>query len=171
MDISGFTRLTEQLNKTGIHGAETLCNHINAIYTRMMSEFRVWGGDCVKFSGDALLVMFEVYTEERLREMPERRPPKKGEEPKPDDRYLNFAGMPLTLNDACRRAVACATILHDVISEHPEVNGIKLKLHAGVGCGRAQGHVIGGVLGRWEFILSGQGVDQIKEAEVRSCES
>ena len=61
--------------------------------------------------------------------------------------------------------MACATILHDVIATHPEVNGIKLKLHAGVGCGRAQGHVIGGVLGRWEFILSGQGVDQIKDAE------
>ena len=103
VDISGFTRLTEQLNKTGIHGAETLCNHINAIYTKMMSEFKVWGGDCVKFSGDALLVMFEVYEEQRIREMPERLPPKKGEDPPPDDRYLNFNGMPLTLADACRR--------------------------------------------------------------------
>ena len=53
-----------QLNKTGIHGAEALCTHINAIYTKMMTEFKRWGGDCVKFSGDALLVMFEIYEEE-----------------------------------------------------------------------------------------------------------
>jgi hypothetical protein len=39
----------------------------------MMTEFKKWGGDVVKFSGDALLVMFEVYEEERLREMGERR--------------------------------------------------------------------------------------------------
>jgi hypothetical protein len=54
-------------------GSSQLCTHINAIYTKMMTEFKKWGGDVVKFSGDALLVMFEVYEEERLREMGERR--------------------------------------------------------------------------------------------------
>ena len=39
----------------------------------MVSEFKKWGGDIVKFSGDALLVMFEVYEEERIREIGERR--------------------------------------------------------------------------------------------------
>ncbi|GMI14167.1 hypothetical protein TrVE_jg2716 [Triparma verrucosa] len=165
VDISGFTKLTEQLNKTGIHGAEALCTHINAIYTKMMTEFKRWGGDCVKFSGDALLVMFEVYEEERMREIHLSSNDSKAVEEEEDVKYKNFQGMSLTLEDACRRAVACSTILHDVIATHPEVNGVKLKLHAGVGCGRATGHVIGGVLGRWEFILSGEGVNQIKDAE------
>ena len=76
-----------------------------------------------------------------------------------------FSGLPLTLKDASIRATCCATILHRVIAEHPEVNGVKLSLHAGVGCGRALAHVIGGVLGRWELILTGAGVDQIKVGE------
>ena len=84
-----------------------------------------------------------------------------------DLRYLNFAGLPLSLAEACQRAVSCGVILHDVIDTYPAVDGIKLKLHVGVGCGKCVGHVIGGVLGRWEFILTGSGVEQISEAEVR----
>ena len=76
-----------------------------------------------------------------------------------------FSGLPLTLKEAAIRATCCATVLHEVIATHPEVNGVKLSLHAGVGCGRAVAHVIGGVLGRWELILTGTGIDQIKIGE------
>ena len=161
VDISGFTNLTERLNSVGTltHGAENLCNHVNAIYTKMITELKKWGGDCVKFSGDALLVMFEVYEEDRLREIDSS---DRSDVSSDDDScYLNFSGMPLSMADACKRAVNCSRILHDIIAAHPDVDGIKLGLHIGVGCGICSAHVIGGVLGRWEFILSGDPVDQI----------
>jgi len=48
VDISGFTALTQQLNQENSNGAELLCEHINKIYTKIMSILQDKGGDCVK---------------------------------------------------------------------------------------------------------------------------
>jgi class 3 adenylate cyclase/tetratricopeptide (TPR) repeat protein len=58
-DISGFTRLSEQLAELGKAGAEELTNILNATFDALLGVARGEGGDLVKFGGDALFLFFE----------------------------------------------------------------------------------------------------------------
>jgi class 3 adenylate cyclase/tetratricopeptide (TPR) repeat protein len=57
-DISGFTRLTEQLSTMGRRGAEELTDLLNTCFDEMIAVCLTAGGDIIKFGGDALLVLF-----------------------------------------------------------------------------------------------------------------
>lgn len=57
-DISGFTRLTEQLAKQGPDGAEQLIQILNAYFGRIIEIIENHGGDVIKFAGDALLAIW-----------------------------------------------------------------------------------------------------------------
>ena len=57
-DISGFTRLTEQLSSMGRRGAEELTDLLNSCFGSMIRICLEEGGDVIKFGGDALLVLF-----------------------------------------------------------------------------------------------------------------
>ena len=58
-DISGFTRLSEQLAELGKAGAEELTLILNATFDALLGVARSEGGDLVKFGGDALFLFFE----------------------------------------------------------------------------------------------------------------
>ncbi|MFZ4720510.1 MAG: adenylate/guanylate cyclase domain-containing protein, partial [Ilumatobacteraceae bacterium] len=58
-DISGFTKLSEQLAELGKAGAEELTVLLNATFEGLLSVARDEGGDLVKFGGDALFLFFE----------------------------------------------------------------------------------------------------------------
>jgi class 3 adenylate cyclase len=51
-DISGFTRLSARLN------AEQLKTHTNNYFTMLMDVVARYGGDIIKFCGDAVMVSF-----------------------------------------------------------------------------------------------------------------
>ncbi|MDZ4245881.1 MAG: adenylate/guanylate cyclase domain-containing protein, partial [Dehalococcoidia bacterium] len=57
-DISGFTPMTEKLSEAGKEGAELLTNIINQYFRSMLDISRQYGGDNLKFGGDALLILF-----------------------------------------------------------------------------------------------------------------
>jgi class 3 adenylate cyclase/tetratricopeptide (TPR) repeat protein len=57
-DVSGFTPLTERLAKRGKVGAEELTDILNAVYRELLAVATAFGGDCLKFGGDALLLLF-----------------------------------------------------------------------------------------------------------------
>ena len=57
-DISGFTRLTEQLSSMGRRGAEELTDMLNSCFGSMIRTCLEEQGDIIKFGGDALLVLF-----------------------------------------------------------------------------------------------------------------
>src|SRR5205823_3232081 len=58
-DVSGFTRLNEMLaSRDSIHAAETLTNHLNKYFSSILDIIDRHNGDCVKFAGDALIVVF-----------------------------------------------------------------------------------------------------------------
>ena len=59
IDISGFTRLSERLAKTGKEGAEHLSETINACFSTLLADAYANGGGLLKFGGDALLLWFE----------------------------------------------------------------------------------------------------------------
>jgi class 3 adenylate cyclase len=57
-DLSGFTRLSEQLAAIGKEGAEELTSLLNSVFEHMTGAVLDVGGDVVKFGGDALLILY-----------------------------------------------------------------------------------------------------------------
>ncbi|KAL7067248.1 hypothetical protein ACR3K2_23490 [Cryptosporidium serpentis] len=58
-DASGFTALTTALDKQ-LNGAERLGDCINNFFTPLIQIIHYWGGDVIKFSGDAICVVWPV---------------------------------------------------------------------------------------------------------------
>jgi class 3 adenylate cyclase/tetratricopeptide (TPR) repeat protein len=58
-DISGFTALSERLAAHGREGAEELTVLLNQCFGGMIEIIDRYGGDVLKFGGDALLVLFD----------------------------------------------------------------------------------------------------------------
>ena len=59
VDISGFTRLTEQLARRGKVGAEEMSDILSATFAALLTEARDDGADLVKWGGDAMLLLFQ----------------------------------------------------------------------------------------------------------------
>ncbi|HWF72980.1 MAG TPA: AAA family ATPase [Solirubrobacteraceae bacterium] len=54
-DISGFTRITEQMDRRGPEGAETLAALLNVYFGRLIDHVHATGGDVFSFTGDGLI--------------------------------------------------------------------------------------------------------------------
>ncbi len=59
VDISGFTALSERLGARGKAGAEELIERISDAYRSLIDRTTEYGGDVLKFRGDALLLFFD----------------------------------------------------------------------------------------------------------------
>ena len=57
-DISGFTNLSEACVKKGVVGNEELAFCINRYMEGMVRYLNQYGGDIIKFVGDAMIVMW-----------------------------------------------------------------------------------------------------------------
>ena len=58
-DLSGFTKLSERLQRRGPEGAELLVGTINGVFEHLLRVAYDNGGSLIKFGGDALLLFFE----------------------------------------------------------------------------------------------------------------
>ncbi len=58
VDISGFTRLSEQLARQGRAGAEVLTDVIGSCFSELLAVAYAEGGMLLKFGGDALFILF-----------------------------------------------------------------------------------------------------------------
>lgn len=57
-DVSGFTRLAEQLEREHASASEELTRILNAFFAPVIEAIERYGGDVVKFAGDALIVLW-----------------------------------------------------------------------------------------------------------------
>ena len=58
-DVSGFTKLNESFSVMDKGaGAEQVTTHLNRYFSSLLNIINSHGGDCVKFAGDALIVLF-----------------------------------------------------------------------------------------------------------------
>jgi len=62
-DISGFTNLSESCAKKGVRGNEDLAFCINRYMEGMIKNLSKYGGDIIKFAGDAMIVMWPQSSE------------------------------------------------------------------------------------------------------------
>jgi adenylate cyclase 10 len=72
-DISGFTRVGEACAKKGQRGNEDLAFVINRYMEGMVKNLSKYGGDIIKFVGDAMIVMWPQDTSHGSREECARR--------------------------------------------------------------------------------------------------
>ena len=124
-DISGFTSLTERLARKGAVGAEELTAALNRYFGELIDIVSDFGGDVLKFAGDALLATFED----------------------------SVAGA--DLRDACARAAAASVAIQNGLRDFPEVEGTKLSLKIALAAGDLRMLHLGGVFGRCELLMVG----------------
>ncbi|HEX6247661.1 MAG TPA: adenylate/guanylate cyclase domain-containing protein [Nocardioidaceae bacterium] len=58
-DISGFTRLTERLSRSGKVGAEEMSDALDATFDALLGVAAGYGADLIKWGGDAVLLLFD----------------------------------------------------------------------------------------------------------------
>ena len=133
-DISGFTSLTERLAKKGAVGAEELTAALNSYFGELIGIVGRFGGDVLKFAGDALLATFE-------------------------DRV---AGQ--DLQDAAARAVSASLVIQRQMEDFPEVEGQKLSLKIALAAGDLRLMHLGGVFGRCELLMVGDSLKELGDA-------
>eukprot|EP00928_Gymnodinium_smaydae_P033690 TRINITY_DN24068_c0_g2_i1.p1 TRINITY_DN24068_c0_g2~~TRINITY_DN24068_c0_g2_i1.p1 ORF type:complete len:1203 (-),score=184.12 TRINITY_DN24068_c0_g2_i1:187-3795(-) len=143
-DASGFTKLTESLARQP-QGAERIGATINGFFGPVIDIVHQHGGDIIKFSGDALTI---VWVAEDL----------SGRRDAHGETYHV---------EACAAAARFCNEVQERIVEFgaTSVPGCSLTMHIGVGFGDVALLQVGGLLGRWEYCVAGNALDQISIAE------
>lgn len=92
-DISGFTRLSGQYCSGGRDGIDELQQATNGYLGELVKTVYSYGGDVLKFAGDALVCVFQ-------------------------SRRYTESGISLVLADICSNSVQCATVLAQICTPH-----------------------------------------------------
>jgi class 3 adenylate cyclase/tetratricopeptide (TPR) repeat protein len=154
-DISGFTALTERLAQRGPDGVEELSRLLNTSFGQILDTIDAHGGDVVKFAGDALLAIWPVEDE--------------GRDQGTENRGQVAAEEPMIgegLSEATLRAAQCALAINARMSSfYRLIASAQLTLRIGIAAGDVSTVRIGGVYGRWEFLLSGAPLTDVAAAE------
>ena len=134
-DISGFTSLSERLVQRGPHGIEELSRLLNAHFGELIDLVNFYGGDVVKFAGDALLALWQ---------------------PEPSETDLTAAA---------RRAAQCALSIQAAMHNFEPIPGLQLSLRIGISAGQIAILNAGGVYGRWAYLVTGEPLIQANQIE------
>jgi len=137
-DISGFTPLSEALGAHGKEGTETLTVLLNDYFDLLIGVLESWGGDVVKFGGDAVTVLFE---------------PGAGE------------SLPEVYGRACACALSVFKTLGGTRPAPTPWGDFTLSLKIGASAGSLLAGVVGDPHQRLEHVLAGQALDRMAEAE------
>eukprot|EP00002_Diphylleia_rotans_P031331 TRINITY_DN6508_c0_g1_i5.p1 TRINITY_DN6508_c0_g1~~TRINITY_DN6508_c0_g1_i5.p1 ORF type:complete len:1718 (+),score=341.66 TRINITY_DN6508_c0_g1_i5:58-5211(+) len=139
-DISGFSALADQLTKAkGVEGMEVLNKVINNYFTVIARCINSFGGDVIKFSGDAMMAVWPV---------------------KP--------GQNDSLEKATLKATQCGFLILQQRPTLPPTGKdtpIELQVHIGLGAGTVVGMHVGGVNDRCEYVIGGEPLQQITGSE------
>jgi len=137
-DISGFTLLTERLAEKGPAGVETLARILNEYFGQLIDIIHSYGGDVVKFAGDAVIAVWSVVSNS----IPE-------EGPRTVDPISRADYWQWTM-----RAAECAIKIRERLTNY-KAEDANLYLKLAVSTGRINTAHVGGVFNRWEFMLTG----------------
>lgn len=140
-DISGFTNLSEQLQKRGNEGSELLAFVLNRYMELLIKSIGRSGGDIFKFAGDAMIVLW---------------PP-----PKSTGSQLDFDLLTLL-----RQAVQSGLDIKNRLNGAVMFEGkISLSVKIGFGIGDVTIMHVGGVFQRAEYLPAGDPLTQAFECE------
>jgi class 3 adenylate cyclase/tetratricopeptide (TPR) repeat protein len=143
-DISGFTALAERLAQQGPAGIEKLSQVLNRYFSQLIELITAHGGEIFKFAGDAPMVLWPVT------QTPHHFIQDKGDE---------------DLSRATCRAIQCGLALQSLFNEYKVAEGLRVSLRVGIGAGEVLMASVGGIRGRWEFLVAGGPITQMCHAE------
>lgn len=145
-DVSGFTPLAEKLAQLGPRGAEELTRVLNDYFNRMIGLVEAENGEVVKFSGDAMTVVF----------------------PAAD----HYPATEAEAGGAAQRAMQVALAMQLAMNAFHRLETIagpvELGMKIGIGLGEVQAYHVGGENDRWEYVIAGDALRQMAEAEGRA---
>jgi len=149
MDASGFTALTEALaRQTG--GAEEIGIYLNGFFGPLIDIVTSFGGDILKFGGDAITILWPVQAGDEAGEAAE-------------EGAARQDGALAAVSAACR---CCLEVQARVESfGKTPLPGNTLTLHIGVGFGSLCLLQLGGLVDRWEYCAAGAPIDEVSIAE------
>lgn len=131
-DISGFTRLTERLVEKGPAGVESLARILNEYFGQLIDIVHDYGGDVVKFAGDAVIAVWNIVSDSGTADSVSRA-----------DQW-----------QWTMRAAECALKIRERLTNfQAEDENLYLKL--AISSGTITSAHVGGVFNRWEFLLTG----------------
>lgn len=131
-DISGFTLLTERLAERGPSGVEALARILNEYFGQLIDIIHAYGGDVVKFAGDAVIAVWNIASNDGTA----------GSVSRADQWQWTM------------RAAECALKVREKLTNYKaEDQNLYLKL--AVSTGNITSAHVGGVFNRWEFLLTG----------------
>lgn len=139
-DISGFTALTETLTANGPDGSEELTALLNLYLTGMIAFLKRYDGQIVKFSGDALTALFPAETEAA-------------------EAITTATLRALSAAETMQAATASFKHLRSSVGE------VSLTLKVAIGAGEVLAAQVGGVFDRWEYVIAGDPLTQVADAE------
>jgi class 3 adenylate cyclase len=147
VDVSGFTQLSTRLK------VEQLSKTINAYFQLIVEHVQQFGGDILKFAGDAVFVEWRANRSSLLATSP-------------DDGYEGkYGGDGLGDEKAVVTAAACAARIIDKCTDYDVVDedGKKvatLNLHCAIGFGEVVGVHLG-TSDRMEYFIIGEPIEQV----------
>src|SRR5678816_4794819 len=71
-DISGFTLLTERMAEKGPTGVESLARILNEYFGQLIDIIHDYGGDVVKFAGDAVIAVWNITSDPTISDIVSR---------------------------------------------------------------------------------------------------
>src|SRR6185503_10190210 len=131
-DISGFTSLTEGLVERGPAGVENLARILNEYFGQLIDIVHEYGGDVVKFAGDAVIAVWNIVSDSAEADSVSRA-----------DQW-----------QWTMRAAECALAIRQRLSNY-KVEDSNLYLKLAISSGNITAVHVGGVFNRWEFMLTG----------------
>ncbi|MCC6299610.1 MAG: AAA family ATPase [Anaerolineales bacterium] len=131
-DISGFTLLTERLAERGPSGVEALARILNEYFGQLIDIIHEYGGDVVKFAGDAVIAVWTIASDDGT-----------------TDSVTRADQWQWTM-----RAAECALRVREKLTNY-QAEDQNLYLKLAVSMGAITSAHVGGVFNRWEFLLTG----------------
>lgn len=150
-DVSGFTPLTAKLSSLGPSGVEQLTSVLNNYLGSLVGLIHAHGGDVVQFAGDAVIAVW----------------------PATDGNELANTSNPFTakrraakrLELQAKMATQCAYLAQRQLDRYEAIDGVFLRMRMAIGTGPMCMWMVGGRDGKWDYVVGGEPLDQIKHAD------
>ena len=152
LDISGFTKMTEDLAKLGSEGTEQITRILNSNFDKLVGLVCTHGGEVVKFAGDAFAAVWLI--EDELQ----------GSNPKSQMRKMVHLASQcaLKIQRQSGKIGKAPKVKQDVFADRykPEIS-----FKIGIGSGDIQLAHVGGINQRWDLLMKGKALERAVTAE------
>jgi class 3 adenylate cyclase len=138
LHLSGLAELVKRLINPAAAASDDLNRLLKTTFERLVDMFVAHGGDVFKFSEDTLLAMWTTETSQERVEA------------------------------TVLRAAQCALALQTNFHHQPIMPDLRLSLRVTIGAGEILTTDLGGVYGRWEFLISGNPLSQVRQLEAQA---